>query len=140
MVRGDATAAYSPDLGVKKFVREFVYQPGSGFTVSDDVETNRPAVLTFVLHADDHIERGQGRQFSITTGRVKLLIDPTLAAPVEQALQSIEAVIETNNLTAPGPPGAVDKGERQARGQKLLLSTAAPTTSARFVQRLTIKD
>src|SRR5436190_8047598 len=91
-VRGVATAAYGPELGLKKFVREFVYQPGSGFTVSDDVETNRPAVLTFVLHADDHIEKGQGRQFSITAGRVKLLIDPTLAAPVEQALQSIEAV------------------------------------------------
>jgi hypothetical protein len=140
MVRGDATAAYSPDLGVKKFVREFVYQPGSGFTVSDDVETIRPAVLTFVLHADDHIEKGQGCQFSITAGRVKLLIDPTLAAPVEQELQSIAAVIETNNLTAPGPPGAVDKGERQERGQKLLLSTAVATTRARFVLRLSIED
>jgi Domain of unknown function (DUF4962)/Heparinase II/III-like protein len=140
MVRGDATAAYSPDLGVKNFVREFVYQPGSGFTVSDEVETTRPAVLTFVLHADEHIEKGQGSLFSITAGRLKLLIDPTLDAPVEQALQSIEAVIETNNVTAPGPPGAVDKGERQERGQKLLLSTAAATTRARLVLRLRIED
>ncbi|HBB94858.1 MAG TPA: hypothetical protein DC054_05655, partial [Blastocatellia bacterium] len=134
MVRGDATAAYGPDLGLKKFVREFVYQPGSGFTVSDDVETARPAVLTFVLHADDHIEKGEGCNFSITAGRVKLLIDPTIDAPVE-----LQSAIETNRLTAPGPPGAVDKGERQERGQKLLLSTAAPTTSARFVQRLKIQ-
>jgi hypothetical protein len=140
MVRGDATAAYSPDLGVKKFVREFVYQPGSGFTVSDDVETTRPAVLTFVLHADDHIEKGQGSLFSITAGRVKLLIDPTLDAPVEQALQSIKAAIETNNVTAPGPPGAVDKGERQDRGQKLLLSTAVPTTRARFKMQLRVEE
>jgi hypothetical protein len=140
MVRGDATAAYSPDLGVKKFVREFVYQPGSGFTVADDVETTRPAVLTFVLHADDHIEKGQGGQFSITAGRVKLLIDPTLDAPVAQALQSIAAVIEINNVTAPGPPGAVDKGERQERGQKLLLSTAVPTTRARFKMQLRVEE
>jgi len=135
MVRGDATAAYSPDLGVTKFVREFVYQPGSGFTVSDDVETTRPAVLTFVQHADDHIEKLEGCQFTITAGRVKLLVDVTIEPPNE-----IQSAIETNTLTAPGPPGAVDKGERQARGQKLLLSTAVPTTRARFIQRLTIED
>jgi len=139
MVRGDATSAYSPDLGVKKFVREFVYQPGSGFTVSDDVETARSAVLTFVLHADDHIEKLEGCLFRITAGRVKLMIDPTLDAPVEQAQQSIEAVIKTNDLTAPGPPGAVDKGERQARGQKLLLSNAVPITRERFILRLSIE-
>jgi hypothetical protein len=121
-------------------VREFVYQPGSGFTVTDDVETTRPAVLTFVLHADDQIEKREGCVFDITAGRVKLLDDVTLAAPVEPAQQAIESKIETNYLTAPGPPGAVDKGERQARGQKLLLTTAVPTTSARFIQRLSIKD
>ena len=140
MVRGDATAAYGPELGLKKFVREFVYQPGAGFTIVDDVETTKPAKPTFLLHADDHIEKGEGCLFSITAGRVKLLIDPTLAAPVEQALQSIEAVIETNTLTAPGPPGAVDKGERQERGQKLLLSTSVPTTKAGFKLRLRIED
>jgi hypothetical protein len=43
-------------------------------------------------------------------------------------------------VTAPGPPGAVDKGERQARGQKLLLSTSAPTNRARFTLRLKIED
>jgi hypothetical protein len=138
-VRGDASAAYSPELGLKKFEREFVYQPGSGFTVSDDVETTRPAVLTFVLHADDQIEKLEGCLFRITAGRVKLLIDPTLDAPVAQAMQSIEAVIRTNDVTAPGPPGAVDKGERQARGQKLLLTTAVPVSKARFVERLTIQ-
>ena len=124
----------------KKFVREFVYQPDSGFTVSDDVETTRPAVLTFVLHADDHLEKLEGCLFSVTAGRVKLLIDPTLYAPVEQAQQAIESKIETNNLTAPGPPGAVDKGERQARGQKLLLSTVPPVTRTRLVTRLTIQN
>ncbi|HMH44663.1 MAG TPA: DUF4962 domain-containing protein [Pyrinomonadaceae bacterium] len=135
VVRGDATAAYQPELGLKKFVREFVYQPGSGFTVSDDVETTRPAVLTFVQHADDHIEKLEGSQFTITAGRVKLLIDPTIEPPNE-----LQSAIETNTLTAPGPPGAVDKGERQERGQKLLLSTAVPTTRARFIERLTIEN
>jgi hypothetical protein len=140
MVRGDATAAYGPDLGLKRFVRDFVYQPGTGFTISDEVETNKPAKLTFLLHADDHIEKGLGCEFTITAGRVKLLIDPTLEAPVEQGLQSIEAVIETNTLTAPGPPGAVDKGERQERGQKLSLSTSVPVARTRFKMRLSVRD
>src|SRR2546423_13687123 len=88
IVRGDATAAYSPDLGVKKFVREFVYQPGSGFTVSDDVETARPAALTLILHADDHIEKLAGGLFSVTAGQVKLLVEPTLETQASKQIQS----------------------------------------------------
>jgi len=140
-VRGDGTAAYGPDLGLQKFVREFVYRSGAGFTVSDEVETIKPAVLTLLVHADDRIEKERGNRFNIKAGEVKLLIDPTLEQSNEQpAAQQIHAVIETNALTAPGPPGAVDKGERQARGQKLLLSTSAPTTRARFMMRLSIED
>jgi hypothetical protein len=141
IVRGDATAAYGPELGLKKFVREFVYRSFGGFTVSDEVETARPAVLTFLLHADNRIEKESGNRFRITAGGVKLLIDPTIDLTNGQpAAKQIQSVIETNTLTAPGPPGAVDKGERQERGQKLLLSTSALTTSERFRMRLTIED
>ncbi len=137
IVRGDATAAYGPELGVKQFVREFAYVPAAGFTIRDEVETSKPAVLTFLLHADDRIEKESGNRFSINAGGVKLLIDPSLETQVSKQIQS---AIEANVVTAPGPPGAVDKGERQTRGQKLLLSTPAPTTSARFVTRLSIED
>src|SRR6266550_903698 len=75
MTRGDASAAYGPELGLKKFVREFVYMPGTGFTVSDEVETTKAAALTFVLHADNRIEKESATQFSIKAGKVKLLID-----------------------------------------------------------------
>jgi hypothetical protein len=141
IVRGDATAAYGPELGLKKFVRQFVYRPAEGFTVTDEVETTKPAVLTFLLHADDRIEKESGSRFSIKAGGVKLLIDPT----IEQtsglpASRQIQSAIEANTLTAPGPPGAVDKGERQVRGQKLSLSTSAPTASARFRLRLRVED
>ena len=145
IVRGDATAAYGPELGLKKFVREFVYRPGADFTVSDEVETTKPAVLTFLLHADKSIEKESATRFSIKAGRVKLLIDPTIERPNDlppsnQIQSAIQATIETNTLTAPGPPGAVDKGERQERGEKLLLSTPAPTTRARFIMRLNIEE
>jgi hypothetical protein len=139
-LRGDATAAYPSELGLKKFVREFVYKFNAGFTVTDEVETTKPSVFTWLMHADERIVKEEGCLFRIEAGKVRLLIDPTLDAPVKEATQSIKSAIETNYLTAPGPPGAVDKGERQARGQKLLLTTEVPTTKARFIQTLTIEQ
>ena len=140
IVRGDATAAYGPELGVKRFVREIDYR-SEGFTVSDEVETTKPAVLTLLLHADNRIEQASGNQFMIKAGRVRLMIAPTLEqASGPQTAYLLRPTIETNSLTAPGPPGAVDKGERQERGQKLLLSTSGPVTKARFMLRMSIKD
>src|SRR5262249_54857765 len=63
IVRGDATAAYMPELGLKKFVRELIYRPGSGFMVSDDVETTRPSALTVLLHADGNIGQDGNNRF-----------------------------------------------------------------------------
>ena len=136
MVRGDATAAYEPELGLQKFVREFVYRPGADFIVTDELEAAKPEILTFVLHADNGVEKESGNRFSLRAGAVKLLIDPK----IEGAAQTqIHSAIETNVLTAPGPPGAVDRGERQERGQKLLLSTPTPVTEVRFVTRLIVE-
>lgn len=136
IVRGDATAAYLPEVGLKKFVREFVYRPEAGFTVSDEVETTRPSVLTLLLHADNSVVKVDQKTFRIDAGKVRLLIQPTIedASPQNQ----FQSAIEPNTVTAPGPPGAVDKGERQERGRKLVLSTP-PTTRIRLVQRLKIE-
>jgi len=70
-------------------------------------------------------------QYSITEGEEKLLID---VSPT-----NLVGAIEPNVLTAPGPPGSVDKGERQVRGQKLLLSTREPVTSATLMLKMTIR-
>ncbi|MEP7273176.1 MAG: DUF4962 domain-containing protein [Acidobacteriota bacterium] len=139
IVRGDATAAYEPELGLKKFVREFSYRPAAGFMIRDEVETAAPAVLTFLLHADSGMEKEAANRFSIKAGAVKLVIDPGIEEPSEPPSQKqVQSAIDANVLTAPGPPGAVDKGERQTRGQKLSISTAGATTKARFVVRLSI--
>ncbi|HJZ79423.1 MAG TPA: DUF4962 domain-containing protein [Pyrinomonadaceae bacterium] len=131
VVRGDATAAYEPELGVKKFIRIFQYSPIYGFTVQDEVETAQPALLSSLVHADSGIEKSEGNKFVITADKVKLVIEPET--------KELSGRIETNVLTAPGPPGAVDKGERQERGQKLVLSLLRPTKSARLVMRLKIE-
>jgi hypothetical protein len=102
-------------------VREFVYKPGSSFVITDTVETASPATFTLLLHADDKIEK-RDREFMIAAGGVKLLIDATIEDP--KTLGQLQSRVEPNNLTAPGPPGAVDKGAQQVRGQKLVLTTA----------------
>lgn len=55
---------------------------------------------------------------------------------IVEARLGARAVVEENVLTAAGPPGSVDKGERQVRGQRLAVSTPGPQTSARFRVRL----
>ena len=145
LARGDATAAYGPELGLKKFVREFVYAPAKGFTIRDAVETASDATFTVLLHSDGPIETYLGNRFFINAGNVKVLVDPKIEelqapSPGPPALKQMLNTIEDNTVTAPGPPGAVDKGPRQIRGQKLLISNRVPASSARFTLRLSIKN
>ena len=132
IVRGDATAAYQPELGLRKFVRELVFKPASGFTINDEVETLKPTAITLLWHADDRIEAQGENRFVITAGAAKLAIK------LESESTQAQAKIAVNDVTAPGPPGAVDKGERQERGNKLALTTA-PVMKARFVTRLRVE-
>ena len=136
-LRGDATEAYLPELGLKKFVRQFVYQSDNSFTITDEVETNKPSMLTLLLHADDKIERLNDNRFDIVAGDAKLIVEPSIEFPTRTQFKT---AIEANVVTAAGPPGAVDKGEQQSRGRKLLLSTPLPVTRARFIQRLTVSS
>jgi heparinase II/III-like protein/uncharacterized protein DUF4962 len=136
-VRGDATAAYLPELGLKKFVRQFIYRSDNSFTITDEVETTKPAMLTLLLHADDEIEKLDDTRFDIVAGGVKLLVQPSIEIPPGTQFKT---AVERNVVTAPGPPGAVDKGEQQSRGKKLLLVSSLPVSRARFIQRLTVSS
>jgi hypothetical protein len=131
LVRGDATSAYEAPLGVKKFVREFYYSNGV-VTIRDDVEVSSPTVVTSVIHADNVITKSSPKDFSIAAGSAKLAIEV-----LEPAVTRVE--IGPNVVTAPGPPGAVDKGERQERGQSLRISTSQPVSTTRFTLRLKIE-
>ena len=132
VLRGDATMAYDPALGLRRFVREFEYTSAAGFTVRDEVETLNPAVLTSLLHVDDHFEKKDANKFVVNVAGISLLIE--ISEPKES-----KAALEANALTAPGPPGSVDKGERQERGQKLSISTTMPTKAVHFVMHLQIE-
>lgn len=128
VARGDATGAYIRELGLIRFERRFQFSTTAGFTITDILEADKPQVFTSFLHADESLAKtGEGR-FAINAENTKMsvvIVDPKVA----------DIKIETNDLTAPGPPGAVDKGERVERGQRLAISTG-PTKSAQFVMKL----
>lgn len=128
VIRGDAAAAYDDALGLTRFERRFEFD-GRGFTVTDELQSKTPRTFTVLVHSDDAVrQEGTGR-FSIDAAGARL--DIRVESP-----QGARAVVEDNVLTAAGPPGSVDKGERQVRGQRLAVSTPAPQTDARFRLRL----
>lgn len=124
-VRGEAAAAYEPELGVTRFDRHFLFTAPDGFVVWDDLAAKQPRVFTWLLHADDRIQP-VGKQFAVPVSGARLLA--TVVSP-----EGARAGVESNVVTAAGNPGSVDKGERQERGQRLAVSTPAPVTDARFV-------
>lgn len=133
VVWGDAAAAYEQELGVKKFMRRFEFNPRTGFNVSDEVQMEKPAIMTLLLHTDGVFTRETENRFNTSARGVKLLVEITEPKQLKTEMQA-------NVLTAPGPPGSVDKGERQERGYKLLISSAAPVTTLKFVMGLTVSD
>jgi hypothetical protein len=131
LVEGEAAEAYMPELGVRRFTRRFQYSPREGFTVTDYLQTEKPQTFTALLHADENIGQSGERRFEIDRSGIKLSVVVLLP-------ETSKSVIEPNDLTAPGPPGSVDKGERVVRGKRLAVSTG-PATSARFVMKLRIQ-
>ena len=122
-VRGEAAAAYGPELGLERFTRHFYLTHPGRITVCDELRTSQPRRFTTLLHADERIAPAGERRFTLGTG-----LRATVLAPA-----AVETRVEPNVLTAPGAPGSVDKGERQERGQVLSVTTTRPATEARFL-------
>jgi hypothetical protein len=128
----DLTGAYEPNVGVLKFLRRFEFRSPGEFLVDDSIETDRPELITSFLHSDNSIIQQNGGFEFEGVG------NPTLFAEVvEPTLYN--SLIEPNFLTAPGPPGSVDKGAREQRGIRLAISTKQPVKDAAFKIRLRIK-
>lgn len=130
-VRGEAAAAYEPEVGLTRFTRELRFSLKEGFVVTDDITADRPRTFTRLLQADEQIEAAGAREFTLKSGGARLAVK-------DESEVEVGGKIEPNVMTAPGRPGAVDKGERQERGWRLALSNATPTASARFVLRLKV--
>ena len=129
----DLTAAYESNVGVSKFLRRFEFKAPGEFLIDDDIQTDRPEVITSYLHSDNSITR-QNSGFEFESGS-----KPTLLAEILEP-ELYDITIGPNFLTAPGPPGSVDKGQREQRGIRLAITTKQPTRDARFKIRLRIRQ
>lgn len=133
LITADVTAAYEPEVGVKKFVRTFEFTAPGRFVVTDDVETAQPQIITSFLHADNLINKLSDNSFMFEPNGTNLLVK--LVEP-----KAFNALIEKNILIAPGKPGSVDKGEREERGVRLAVSTKEKTARARFVVEMNVQN
>ncbi len=131
-ITADITAAYEPEVGVKKFVRRFEFTAPDVFIISDDVETDAPKTITSFLHADNAIVEKSKNAYEFEPGATSLAAE--IIAP-----KNAETKIEKNILTAPGRPGSVDKGEREERGVRLAISTAEKVSKMKLETKLKIK-
>lgn len=123
-VTGEAAGTYPPELGLTRFRRTLNFD-GQKLTVVDDVVASTARTFTQLIHADVKIEPATGNTFVFSSTAAKMNVAVT-------APQSAKLEILPNNVTAPGPPGSVDQGEVQLRGERLHVSTPAPTKAARF--------
>lgn len=128
----DLTAAYEPEVGVKRFIRKFKFTAPGTFIVEDEVELAKPSVITSYLHSDTKIEKIAGNQFTFEPGKPSLLVKLDSDG-------AITNVIEKNILVAAGRPGSVNQGEEVVRGLRLASSTEK-TTSAKLRTELTVRD
>jgi hypothetical protein len=132
-ITADLTAAYEPEIGVKKFIRKFEFSAPNSFVITDNIETNSPKIITSFLHADNLINQLSGNSFVFEPNGTSLsaeIISPKM----------FDTKIEKNILTAPGKPGSVDKGEREERGVKLTISTKEKVSKAKFILKLNIQN
>jgi hypothetical protein len=132
-ISADVAPAYEPEVGVVKFVRRFEFAAPNRFTVTDEIETATPKIITAYLHADNSIEKITDKSFLFESPKTSLLVK--MMMPL-----AVETKIEKNILTAPGRPGSVDKGEREERGVRLAISTVEKVKQAKFVTELMIQN
>jgi hypothetical protein len=128
-VIGEASGAYRQQLGLEEFRRRLVFD-GQKASVQDDIRSSKPHQYTVLLHADSGITQ-QGKDFLLKDRAASFRVN--IVAPTDPVTR-----IEPNNVTAPGPPGAVDKGQVQARGLKLEISNRTATRDLQVKTELTL--
>lgn len=126
--RGEAAAAYPADLGVKKFDRHFLYTSGGYFVVWDEIETEKPSKVTFMLNADREI-RPNGSFADLVNADASMRV--FRISPTDAATEIVPQMVQARGL-----PGSVDKGDREQRGIQLRVDSKDERTSFDFVHML----
>jgi hypothetical protein len=132
---GEGAAAYAATLGLTQFTRHLHYAAGK-LTIEDEVASTLPHTFTELLHSDTTIQQESAGHYNITAHGPGTAAAATMrifpSAPPAATMK-----IEPNVVMGPGPPGAVDKGTPETRGERLAVSTPSATSATKFVWTLT---
>src|SRR5262249_45454893 len=114
--------AYEPDIGLERFVRTFRVRAGE-VRIEDDIAASSPRVFSTLVHFDG---ADKPSEMEISYEGIR-------------DVEGLRTRIEPNVVTAPGPPGSVDKGPREVRGSRLVISPNGPVRTMQSKVALTYR-
>ncbi|MGH9940824.1 MAG: heparinase II/III domain-containing protein [Pyrinomonadaceae bacterium] len=132
--RGEAAAAYAPDLKLTRFARHFMYVAPDYFLVWDELAAAEPRAFTWLLNAEAGIKQLGPTEHVLNTnegGAGSRLFVRQLAPGGGTSAQ-----IAPQMVTAQGRPGSIEQGTQEQRGIQLGKSTGAAARSAEFLHFL----
>lgn len=127
--RGEAAAAYYPELGLKKFDRHFLFLAPDYFVVWDELAAEEPREFSWLLNAEREVERVAPSTFVLPNGGAALVVER-----VAPASASVEVAPQT--VTTQGRPGSVEGGAQEQRGFQLVARTEGKAREAEFLHLL----
>jgi hypothetical protein len=116
--RGDATAAYFGDLGLKQVTRDFLFVSPAYFVVWDNVSASEPRAFSWLLNGDRELEEINPQQFIARNGEAGLLVSRLVPATAQSEVRPLV-------VTSQGRPGEVENGTREQRGLQLVEKTGS---------------
>lgn len=127
--RGEASAAYYPELGLTRFERNFLYVAPDYFVVWDELSADQPREFSWLLNADQNIKSLSPAQYLLQNGDAALFVE-------RLAPSNAGAIIEPQIVISQGRPGEVENGEKEQRGFQLIERTAERVRNVEFLNFL----
>jgi hypothetical protein len=118
----EASAAYPEEAQLRRLTRSFVFEAPSTFRVTDTIETEAPRSVQWYLHSDRPMEL-RDAAFHVELDGV--VLEGRLALP-----KGAEVRVEPSLVRSPGPPGSIETGPRNQRGDALVVEV--PKAGAPF--------
>jgi hypothetical protein len=119
-IAAELAGAYPLAAGVDRFQRTFEFDPPGRFRVSDRIELREPRTAAWYLHSDTPFDR---RGDAWVTGGEDARLEVRIREP-----KDARAVGQPTLLVTPGRPGAIETGDREARGYELQVTARASRT------------
>jgi hypothetical protein len=93
---GDATAAYAPELGLKRFVRHVLFVKPDTLIVADEVQASRDVELEIRFHPGTE-PAPHGNAFLSRGKQASLLLQPLTSDGVQVSLDSVQSAARSSH-------------------------------------------